>query len=57
MDREFKPKEEPSLILQPGAYVRYRNGKEVSLIYLTVKEVIEAIEIPQNNFFVEEVRL
>lgn len=54
MDREFNPKETPEDILNMGAYVRYRNGKEVSLIYLTVKEIIEAIEVKGNRFFVEE---
>lgn len=53
MDKEFNPKEEPGLILNPGAYVKYRNGKEVSLIYLTMKEIIEAMEIKGNRFYVE----
>lgn len=52
-DREFDPKEEPELLLHPGAYIRYRNGKEVTLNELTIKEIREGMELPFTDFYVE----
>lgn len=53
-DRTFNPKEEPELLLHPGAYVKYRNGREIVLSDLTMKEIVEAIEIRGNEFHVED---
>ena len=52
-DITFNPKEEPELLLHPGAYVKYRNGREIVLSDLTIKEIVEAIETRGNEFHVE----
>lgn len=56
MDREFNPRENPELILSPGAYVRYKHGREIVLSDLTVAEIVRDMENHNNRFFVEEAR-
>lgn len=52
-DSTFNPKEEPELLLHPGAYIKYRNGREIVLSDLTMKEIVEAMDIRGNEFHVD----
>lgn len=56
MDREFNPRENPELILSPGAYVRYKHGREIVLSDLTIAEIVRDMENHNNKFFVEEAK-
>jgi hypothetical protein len=51
---EFNPKERPDLMFDRSSFVRYRNGKEVVLEDLTIREIVQAMETPKNRFFIEE---
>ena len=53
-EREFNPREHAELMFNPTAFVRYRNGREIVLSDLTIREIVEAMETPRNAFLIEE---